>query len=232
MSSHRFIERLAMTQRARILDIEPITHDVKRYTLAHPEGITFKPGQAADVAIDKQAWRDKTRPFTFTCLPDADHLEFTIKSYRDHDGVTCQLDKLEPGDALLLGEVFGAITYRGPGTFIAGGAGVTPFIAILRDLFHGGDLAGNQLLFSNKTARDVILEAEFRKMLGKDAIFTLTREDNAAYERGRIDADFLKKHRLNPRQPVYLCGPPSLVETLTKTLKHLGVETDSVVIEE
>jgi predicted ferric reductase len=30
--------------------------------------------------------------------------------------------------------MFGAIEYKGEGVFIAGGAGVTPFIAILRQL--------------------------------------------------------------------------------------------------
>lgn len=220
-----------MAEQARILGIEPVTHDVKRYTLARPAGVTFKPGQAADVCIDKDGWREKTRPFTFTCLPGADHLEFVIKSYRDHEGVTHALDRLEVGDALRLGEVFGAITYRGEGTFIAGGAGVTPFIAILRDLYHRGEVGENRLLFSNKTARDVILEGEFRQMLGPRAVFTLTREDNSAYERGRIDADFLKKQGLDVSRPVYLCGPPGMVEGLSATLKTLGVKADALVIE-
>ncbi|WDR00201.1 hypothetical protein PSC71_05305 [Devosia sp. J2-20] len=33
-----------------------------------------------------------------------------------------------------MGDAWGTIQYQEPGTFIAGGAGVTPFIAILRDL--------------------------------------------------------------------------------------------------
>jgi predicted ferric reductase len=35
---------------------------------------------------------------------------------------------------LIIRDVWGAIEYKGEGVFIAGGAGVTPFIAILRQL--------------------------------------------------------------------------------------------------
>ena len=81
-----------------ILDITPVTHDVNRYRLEKPEGYRFHPGQATDVSINKTKWREEKRPFTFTCLNDDPFLEFTIKSYRDHDGVTKELGNLHPGD--------------------------------------------------------------------------------------------------------------------------------------
>ncbi len=40
----------------------------------------------------------------FTSLPDADHLEFTIKSYPDHDGVTEQIGQTRLGDRLVIGD--------------------------------------------------------------------------------------------------------------------------------
>lgn len=78
----------------------------------------------------------KKRPFTFTSLNDNSFLEFTIKIYNDHEGVTKQLGLLKTGDKLLIDDVWGAIEYKGPGYFIAGAAGLTPFIAILRDLYQ------------------------------------------------------------------------------------------------
>jgi predicted ferric reductase len=58
-----------------------------------------------------------------------------IKIYLDHEGVTNKLGSLNAGAELILHDVFGAIQYKGPGVFIAAGAGITPFIAILRSLF-------------------------------------------------------------------------------------------------
>jgi predicted ferric reductase len=60
-------------------------------------------------------------------------LEFTIKIYDSHKQVTKELAKLKHGDELIIRDVWGAIEYKGE-VFIAGGAGVTPFIAIFRKL--------------------------------------------------------------------------------------------------
>lgn len=116
--------------------IEKVTHNVLRFTLEDSDQVEFTPGQATEIAIDKDGWRDKGHPFTFTSLPWEDHLEFTIKIYPEHEGVTNELAKLQPGDQLILKSIFGAIHYKGDGTFIAGGAGVTPFISIIRKLNH------------------------------------------------------------------------------------------------
>jgi ferredoxin-NADP reductase len=49
--------------------------------------------------------------------------------------------KVKPGDQLIIRDVWGAITYKGKGVFIAGGAGITPFISIFRDLSARNELA-------------------------------------------------------------------------------------------
>src|SRR4051812_30264459 len=118
----------------KVLKTESLTHDVKRITVEKPAGYHFEPGQATEVAINKPEWKSERRPFTFTSLNDSKTLEFTIKVYDDHQGVTQQIGKLKPGDELLIHDVWGAVTYKGPGVFIAGGAGITPFIAIFRQL--------------------------------------------------------------------------------------------------
>src|SRR5690349_11905197 len=103
----------------KILKVEPVTHNVRRFTLERPEGLTFVPGQAADISINTPEMKDEKRPFTFTGLAEWDHLEFTIKIYTDHNGVTNHLGKLKAGDQLIIHDVFGAIRYYGEGVFIA-----------------------------------------------------------------------------------------------------------------
>src|SRR5271170_4334320 len=114
----------------RILSITEITHNVRQFNVEKPEGYVFTPGQATDVSLPEEAWKDQLRPFTFTGLNEWDHLQFTIKIYPERKGVTGQLGHRQPGQELVIHDVWGAIQYKGEGTFIAGGAGVTPFIAI------------------------------------------------------------------------------------------------------
>lgn len=228
-----------MAKIIKILAIESVTHDVKRFVLEKPKGYKFIPGQATDVAINKPKWKDKTHPFTFTSLNEDEALEFIIKGYPvkddpNHKGMTELLHKLETGDKLIIDEPWGTINYKGPGVFIAGGAGITPFIAILRDLKRKNKLKGNKLIFSNKTKKDVILEKELREMFGDsgDLVLTLTREELAGYEKGRITGEFLKNHLSDFSQHFYICGPKRMVEDLKGYLAGLGAEADSVVFEE
>lgn len=220
-----------MTESVEILGIEDVTHNVRHYRLEKPAGFVFQPGQATEVSIDRDGWRDKKRPFTFTSLAEWPYLEFTIKSYHDHPGVTDQLSELVPGDRLILRDVWGTITYKGPGTFIAGGAGVTPFIAILRRLNADGQLKGNRLIFSNKTARDIILRDEFEAMAGLERLFTVTGEKAPGLLNERIDTDFLKRHVGDFSGRFYVCGPDPMVKELRETLEKLGASTDAVTFE-
>ena len=108
----------------KILDIEQLTHDVKRFRVEKPEGYTFKPGQATGVAINTPELKKSKRSFTFTGLNGDPHLEFTIKIYPEHNGLTKDLDTAVPGTELIIGSPWGAIAYKWKGVFIAGGAEV------------------------------------------------------------------------------------------------------------
>ena len=221
-----------MPKIAKILMTTFVTHDVKRFVLQKPRGFKFVAGQATLVAINQPELADNAHPFTPTSLPDDRVLEFTIKGYPEHHGLTERLHQLKPGDQLLLGPVFGTIQYKGPGVFIAGGAGITPFIAILRQLSREGGLAGNSLIFANKTRDDVILEKELRAYLGDRCILTLSREASPAYESRRVDETLLREKIADFNQPFYVCGPPPMVEALTGTLRKLGASPDNVVFEQ
>lgn len=152
--------------------------------------------------------------------------------YSDHnDGMTKHLSYLQEDDELILHDVFGVIQYKGPGVFLAGGAGITPFIAIIRSLRKQNKLEGNTLIFSNKTSKDIILEHEFKNTLGENCIFTLTREKNDNYLNERINESFLKKHVKDFSQHFYICGPIRFVGEIQSILQKLGANTDSIVIE-
>ena len=173
-------------QKVKIKSINKVTHDVLQIKTEKPHGFQFKPGQATEVSINKEGWQNEGRPFTFTCLPDDAFLEFTIKTYPAREGVTDQLLHLKANDELLLQDIFGAIAYKGEGIFIAGGAGVTPFISILRDLRSKNKIGDNMLIFANKTKKDVILEHEFREMLDRNFINILSDEKVNGYYHGLI----------------------------------------------
>jgi ferredoxin-NADP reductase len=218
--------------RVKILECSYINHDVKRFIVEKPEGYTFIPGQATMVSIDLPEWRDELRPFTFTSLNEWPYLEFTIKIYEDHHGVTGQLGKTNAGATLLLHSIFGTIQYKGPGVFIAAGAGVTPFIAILRDLYNRKMIAGNKLILSNKTSGDIIYGKELYHMLGPDFINVFTREGVVGFRERRIDRNYLIEMIHDFSSHFYVCGPDDFVTNMNSYLLSLGAVAGGIIFEQ
>jgi ferredoxin-NADP reductase len=215
----------------KILSIGKITHDVLQIVTEKPKGYTFTPGQATEVSVDKDGWKKEKRPFTFTCLPSDNFIEFTIKTYPERKSVTNQLLKLKVNDVLVLHEVFGAIEYKGEGVFIAGGAGVTPFIAILRHLRSRDQIGGNKLIFANKTKADIILEKEFEELLGDNFINILSDEKVKGFPNGQITEDFIKAHCDGFNKYFYVCGPPPMMDAIENQLANLHI-ADNLIVKE
>lgn len=220
-----------MEQIAKIFSIEKLTHDVLRITAEKPANLTYLPGQAVDISINKPGWEKELRAFTFTSLPQDDHIEFSIKTYPLHKGVTNQLLSLTKGDELIVGGVFGDIAYKGEGIFIAGGAGITPFLAILKQLEKENKIGQNKLLFANKTKADIICEDRLSRLLGKNFVNILSDEKQEGYEHGFISTDLIRKLISKDTNYFYLCGPPPMMQAVEKQLSELGVAEGSIVKE-
>lgn len=221
-----------MTHTLTLNSIETVTHDTFRLEFPRPEGFSFQPGQATELALDRPEWRDEKRPFTFTSLPSDEHLEFIIKSYPSHDGVTEQIAFMTKGDTVILGDPWGAIEDRGPGTIIAGGAGITPFIAILRSrLVNDGTLEGYRLIFSNRCEKDIILKDELQQMRGLKTDFLISDEETSRHHNGRVDGAYLDSTQIDFSGTFYVCGPPPMENAVCDALQARGVSVDRIVKE-
>lgn len=216
----------------KIQSIDTVTHDVLKIVTEKPSPYSFTPGEAVEISINKSGWATEIRPFTFTSLPENDYLEFTIKTYPSHKGVTNGLLSLKKDDELVLHNVFGAIKYKGEGIFIAGGAGITPFIAIFRELQLKNKIGDNKLIFANKTKADIILNEEFKKLLGDNFINILSNEKTEEYANGRITEDFIKENMSSNHQYFYVCGPPTMIQAIKKQLINLKVDEKHIIKEE
>jgi len=216
----------------KVLKTEFVTHNVKRFTLEKPAGYTFISGQATDVSINKPGLEDDLHPFTFTSLNTDNHLEFTIKIYKGNNGMTEKLLDINEGDELIIHEVFGAINYQGPGLFIAGGAGITPFISILRQLKKDGKLDGNVLLFANRTEADIIIKDELDEMLGANHIDIISNPAAPGAKGGHIDKAMISQFLPGKNEYAYICGPDEFVAVMKNYLLEVGLADKQIVIEQ
>ena len=212
---------------------EAVTHDTRHLVFSCPKGLDIQPGQAVDMTILREGFRDESRPFTPVSLPGQDTVEFVIKSYPEHDGVTKEIPTLRKGEMVEISDPWGAIQDEGPGVFIAGGAGVTPFLAILRARLKAkGSLSDCTLIFSNKTENDILLRDQLEEMQGLRTVFTVTEDPDSDLATRRINRDFLADHIDPAEQHFYICGPDQMIADVTEDLRALGVPEARIVVEQ
>lgn len=214
----------------KILNSNFINHNVKRFILERPKDLIYRPGQSAHISLNIPDWESKIRMFSFTSLNDWPYLEFIVKIWDKPDAVTYQMGKLNAGAEFLLHDVFGTIKYRGPGIFIAGGTGITPFLAIFRALYLTNNLKNIGLIYSNRGQDDVILHDELQHMLGPAYMNVFTRQGVIGFKERRIDKNFLIQNISYFNGMFYVCGPKGFTEDITRHLISLGAKPDSLVI--
>ena len=217
-----------MSHEVRILEMTKLNHDVIQFHLEKPEGYNFAAGQAIELTLDTGEKRGPA-PFTFTGLNSWKNLELTIKIYEEHHGLTAALRRMSPGDKVIISDPWDSFTNKGPGVFIAGGAGITPFIALLRQLHVEGRVANSQLLFFNKTSSDVFLHTELKRLLGPRYVDVITRGEDGSKNHD-VTEEALRRHINKVNQPFYLCGPPGFVEAIQQQLVKIGATEELVNI--
>ena len=217
--------------------------DTKTINLKWPEGyeIDFKTGQFITVHwLDTPSYN---RAFSLSsCALDRGFYEITVK--RDGKMGTRIVDWAKAGDKMgVLPPTGRFLPVYEPNKHlicIAGGSGVTPFRAFVREATRRELETKITILYSVRTTNDIIFNDEFHQMEldnpNFDFYVTCTRlvpEDPWTGRRGRINADWVKEriHDL-PNTVFYACGPNELVEFAEAlVLRDLGVPKAQMKIE-
>ena len=121
--------------------------------------------------------------------------------------------------------------------FIAGGTGIAPLRAMIRQAVLTGRTARMRLLYSARTPADFSYATELRGMARRGEIgltLTATRETPSRWRgsRGRITADQLRPLIDDPITLCFVCGPTAMVEDVPLVLGTLGIARSRIRLEE
>src|SRR5699024_1889033 len=107
---------------------------------------------------------------------------------------------------------------------------ISPFISIIRELASRDALGDNKLIFANRSRDDIILQDEFRTLLGERFINILEQQAEG-HANGRITAEFLEDCGIDVNGYIYLCGPRPMMNAVKEQLYNLGVDGRNIVQE-
>jgi len=124
----------------------------------------------------------------------------------------------------------------GPLLLVGGGSGVVPLIAMLRHRAAQHATLPARILYSSRTADDVIYRDELDSMAAGDraleVFYTFTRQPPADWTgyRRRIDEAMLSEviKPFGKRAHVYVCGPTLLVEAVANALVQMELPTELI----
>jgi ferredoxin-NADP reductase len=238
------VQRRLTWLRARVSDNRAETPRVHRLVLDVPDWSGHLPGQHVDVRLTGEDGYTAQRSYSLASPPDVPQLHLLVERLDDGEVSPYLTDEVRPGDLFeLRGPIGGYFVWsvaadradgdmaQRPVQLVAGGAGVSPFLAMLDHHRRLESSTPMRLLYSAR-AEDDLLGSD---VLGPETTVTLTRQAPAGWqgETGRIDADMLVRRAFAPaeRPRTFVCGPTVFAESTATTLVDLGHDPSSIRIE-
>lgn len=224
-------------QISTVTAIRAETPGVSSFTLKLPAWRPHRAGQHYDVRLTAPDGYQAQRSYSIASPPSrTGEVDLTIERIADGEVSPYFHDIVEVGDRVeTRGPIGGYFVWEpalgGPLLLVAGGSGVVPLMAMLRERALAEPMPAAVLLYSSRTFEDVIYREEVASLAAADpalrVIQTLTRSQPpgwTGYDR-RIDRAMLSEAiaAAGGSPLVYICGPTLLVEAAANGLVELGV---------
>jgi ferredoxin-NADP reductase len=212
-------------QLGTVSSIKTETPRVKSYRIELPMWMPHLPGQHYDVRLTAPDGYQAQRSYSIASSPlDEGEVELTIDCLADGEVSPYFHDVVVEGDQVEVRGPFASyFVWRGeaPVLLVGGGSGVVPLMAMLRHRRLTMPELPMRLVYSVRTAEDVIYADE----LGDDAVVTYTREPPEGWtgHTGRIDASLIAGASAD-MATAFICGSNPFVETASTLLLDAGFD--------
>ena len=219
------------TLRARVVDVVVETHDVSTFVLA-PNALWpgHRAGQFVSVEVEVDGVRME-RCYSISSAPGDERIAITVKRVAGGRVSSWMHDRVRRGDVLRLGMPAGEFVLPESGVreqkllLLSGGSGITPVMAMLRDLSRRDAVRDIVFVHAARSRNDLVFE---REMAGIAALHEGLRLryflENEPAGGGRLDAAKLLAAvpDLGERQTM-LCGPTGMMDALSPTWTDAGL---------
>ena len=197
----------------------------------HLDWLNARPGQWFMWRfLDGERWRE-AHPYSLSAAPDGRSFRITIKDLGDF---SAGIARVKPGTFVLAEGPFGSFTEdnrtRDRVALIAGGVGITPIRALLDDM--QGDVV---LIYRATHMQEIVFREELESLARERGVrIRYVLGDR----RTPGNAQLLSREHLRGLVPdigtrdVYLCGPSSMIRSLRRALRKLGVPAPQIHVDE
>ncbi|MBV0908899.1 FAD-dependent oxidoreductase [Planococcus sp. CP5-4] len=198
--------------------------EVYTFIFKKEEGLTWKAGQHGIFSITHKKIKKSTRPFSVASAPFENTIKVSTRISEAPSEFKKALLELEPGMKLNMRGPVGPlyIDHETPALLIAGGIGITPFRAILKEAEQQGR---HQLQLLYIDSKESFLYKNELDEIAKDTSITVNYLNSREELYAGMDI-FIKEH--NDAGMYYLGGSKSMVDSVETYLKNHRVSKGNI----
>jgi ferredoxin-NADP reductase len=223
-----------------LLRREPVAEGTMAFYFEKPADFSHEAGQNAMFTLIDPGEEDAAGPSRTFTIASAPHERELMIATRMRDSVFKRfLAAAKPGAKLEMEGPLGLMVLHGdasrPAVFLAGGIGITPFLAMARDVAKRKLPHEIVLFYSNRRPEHAAFLEELERLQGPKfrLVATMTEAPGWKGERRFISRELLAEHLPDLRAPVYyFAGPPGMTMAMQGMLTELGVSEDDMRSEE
>lgn len=224
----------ARLYQGRLTSVEQVSASTIAFTatLEDRAALEFKAGQYVNVTIPGT---NQTRSYSFSSGPQEGEVSFLVRNVPQGLMSTWLTEKAKVGGAIEFKGPYGGFYLREverPVLMLAGGTGLAPFLSMLDEILKsGGSKYPIYLILGVNTENDLVcidqLEAYAQQIPGF-TFATVVADKMSKHPRKGWVTDHIEAAQLNHGEvDIYLCGPPPMVDAVSKYLKDERVNPKS-----
>ncbi|HAS74372.1 MAG TPA: oxidoreductase [Clostridiales bacterium UBA8960] len=196
--------------------------DIHTFIFKSPELINWKAGQHGIFTVNHIKMKNATRPFSIASIPSEGHIKISMKIGEKPSDFKRALISLTPGMKVSMRGPIGSLypTSQKPLLFIAGGIGITPYRALVKDLLSRPATMPNDVkLLYLSSQSEFIYKEEFESASMETPI-----KANYLVNRDQLSAEVEHFITLYKNDAEYfIVGPKPLTSSLETLLKNKGI---------
>ncbi len=222
-------DALSVFKKNELLFLESYKESPDVYTFVFEKGedVIWKAGQHALFTIAHKKIKYPTKPFTVASVPAENVVKVTTKISDAPSDFKQALLELNKGMKIKMSGPLGTFYLKdsSPSLLIAGGIGITPFRAMLKQIETEGNGVGKQIhLLYMDSKKSFIYKDELDK-IAKNISISVTYLDAREDLHEEIDK-FTKLNKENGKY--FIAGSKSMVDSISTLLKNKNVPKQNI----
>ncbi|VXB88837.1 Ferredoxin / Ferredoxin--NAD(+) reductase [Pseudomonas sp. 8AS] len=189
--------------------------------------LAFLPGQYVNLKVPGS---EQTRAYSFSSLPKDGEVSFLIRNVPGGLMSSFLTGLAKAGDSMTLAGPLGSFYLREikrPLLLLAGGTGLAPFTAMLEKIAEQGSAHPLHLIYGVTNDFDLVEMDKLEALAARIPNFTysacVANPDSQYPHKGYVTQHIEPKHLNDGEVDIYLCGPPPMVEAVSRFIREQGI---------